>query len=156
SHIGYNLKVTDMQAAIGCAQLKKLDGFIAARKKNFQTMRKALERYNEFLILPQATPGSDPSWFCFLITVKENAGFSRNDLTSYLETHKIETRNLFCGNLLRQPAFMDIEHRVVGTLENTDRIMNQTFFIGCYPGIHEPQIDYVLATFEEFFKGKTQ
>lgn len=151
SHIGYNLKVTDMQAAIGCAQLKKLDGFIDARKKNHARLRQGLEKYADRLILPEATPGSDPSWFCFLITVRDGAGFTRNDLTGFLEERKIETRNLFAGNLLRQPAFQDIERRVVGGLENTDRIMNQAFFIGCYPGILPAQLDYVLETFDAFF-----
>ena len=102
-------------------------------------------------MLPEATPGSDPSWFCFLITIKDGAGFSRNKLTSYLEANGIETRNLFCGNLTRQPAFSGIKKRVPGKLTNTDYVMNNTFFIGLYPGIGRPQIDFVLKTFEEFF-----
>ncbi len=114
THIGYNLKITDMQAAVGVAQLGKLDGFIARRKINFQKLHLMLEPYQDRLILPRATPNSDPSWFGFAITVHDNAGFSRNDLTRFLEANRIETRPLFSGNLLRQPAYRDIDHRVVG------------------------------------------
>ncbi|MGH7144980.1 MAG: lipopolysaccharide biosynthesis protein RfbH [Planctomycetota bacterium] len=154
THIGYNLKLTDMQAAVGCAQLKKLPGFIAKRKENFKHLYKMLEPYQDKLILPRATPKSDPSWFCFLVTVRKNAGFSRNDLTGFLEQNKIETRNLFCGNLLRQPAFMDIEHRVVGELTNTDTIMNDTFFIGVYPGLGEAHLAYIGEVFQRFMAGE--
>ncbi len=152
SHIGYNVKVTDMQAAVGCAQLKKLPEFIEKRKRNYKVLYEGLERFCDRIILPRATPRSDPSWFCFLVTVRDEAGFLRNDLTNFLEERRIETRNLFCGNLLRQPAFIDIEHRVVGSLENTDRIMNQTFFIGCYPGLSSQHLEYVLSVFDEFFR----
>lgn len=154
SHIGYNLKVTDMQAAVGCAQLLKLDGFIQRRKDNFYKIRDLLFKYNHALILPSGTEHSDPSWFAFVITVKEEAGFSRNELTRFLEANKIETRNLFSGNLLRHPAFMDIEHRVVGDLANTDFIMNNTFFIGVFPGIDEAQILYIGSVFDRFFQGE--
>ncbi len=151
SHIGYNLKVTEMQAAIGCAQLEKLPDFIAKRKENFDKIMEFLKPYEDKLILPKATPKSDPSWFDFLITVRDDAGFSRNELTGFLEENLIETRNLFCGNLLRQPAYQDIPHKVVGNLSNTDKIMNQTFFIGVYPGINDEQLKYISDKFKEFF-----
>jgi CDP-6-deoxy-D-xylo-4-hexulose-3-dehydrase len=154
SHIGFNLKMTDMQASIGVAQLDKLDEFIRKRKENFSRLYDGLVHYQEKIILPEASPESDPSWFCFLITVKEDAGFSRNELTSFLEQNGIETRNLFCGNLTRQPAFTGIKKRQIGDLGNTDRIMNNTFFIGLFPGIGESQIDYVLGVFGEFFNHK--
>lgn len=154
SHIGYNLKVTDMQAAVGCAQLKKLPQFIEARKRNWRALRNGLEPYAERLVLPEATTGSDPSWFGVVLSVAEGAGFSRNDLTGFLEEHKIETRNLFGGNLLRHPAFIDIEHRVSGTLHNADRITEQTFFVGCYPGLTDAHIQYMLETFAQFFERK--
>ena len=151
SHIGYNLKITDMQAAIGVAQLDKLNWLTQRRKYNFDKLYKGLERFSETLILPEATPHSNPSWFCFIITVRQDAGFSRNELTSFLERNGIETRNIFCGNLTRQPAFLDIKKRLVCELKNTDLIMNNTFFIGLYPGIDDNQIDYVVEKFSEFF-----
>lgn len=154
THIGYNLKVTDMQAAVGVAQLAKLENFIARRKANFQKLYAMLETYQDRLILPRTTPNSDPSWFGFIITVREQAGFTRNDLTRFLEVNHIETRNLFSGNLLRQPAFMTIEHRVVGDLTNTDIITGRTFFIGVYPGIDDGQIEYVGSVFERFMQGE--
>jgi CDP-6-deoxy-D-xylo-4-hexulose-3-dehydrase len=152
SHIGYNLKMTDMQAAIGVAQMDKLAGFIRARKETFARLFDGLIPYQDRLTLPEASAESDPSWFCFPITVLENAGFSRNDLASFLEDRGIETRNLFGGNLTRQPAFANIEKRQVGDLRNTNLVMNNTFFIGLYPGIGRPQTDYVLSSFEEFFR----
>jgi CDP-6-deoxy-D-xylo-4-hexulose-3-dehydrase len=154
SHIGYNLKVTDMQAAIGCAQLKKLPAFIARRKANFQALGEMLQSYEDRLILPRSTNHSDPSWFGFGISVREGAGFTRNDLTRFLEANRIETRNLFSGNLLRHPAFEGIRHRVVGGLKNTDFIMNQTFFIGVYPGIVPAQLDHVASVFARFMGGE--
>ncbi|MGB8214188.1 MAG: lipopolysaccharide biosynthesis protein RfbH [Anaerolineales bacterium] len=154
SHIGYNLKVTDMQAAVGLAQLGKLDGFIARRKANFQKIHAMLEPYQERLLLPHATPNSDPAWFGFVITVSGQAGFTRNDLTGFLETNRIETRTLFGGNLLRQPAFVDIEHRLVGDLTNTDTIMENTFFIGVYPGIGDRQLEYIDSVFRRFMLGE--
>jgi CDP-4-dehydro-6-deoxyglucose reductase, E1 len=154
SHIGYNLKATDMQAAIGVAQLGKLENFIAQRKTNFEKLQAMLRPYEDRLILPHATPNSDPSWFGFVITVREQAGFTRNDVTHFLETNRIETRNLFGGNLLRQPAFMDIDHRVVGDLANTDKIMECTFFIGVYPGIDDRQLEYIDSVFERFMHGE--
>lgn len=151
SHIGYNMKVTDMQAAVGVAQLKKLPGFIEKRKENFQRLYNGLKEFEHFIVLPKAEPNSDPSWFGFLITVRPEAAFSRNELSEYLEKNKIATRALFAGNLLLQPAFQDIEHRVVGDLKNTDTIMNQTFWIGVYPGITEEMIAYILDVFRTFF-----
>jgi CDP-4-dehydro-6-deoxyglucose reductase, E1 len=152
SHIGYNLKVTDMQAAIGCAQLKKLPGFIEARKKHWKILRDGLEKYGGRLTLPSATPNSDPSWFGFVLTVGEGAGFSRNDLTGFLEAKGIQTRNLFGGNLLRHPAFENIEHRVVDSLVNTDKITENTFFIGCYPGLTAEHLAYMQSTFDAFME----
>jgi CDP-6-deoxy-D-xylo-4-hexulose-3-dehydrase len=154
SHIGYNLKVTDMQAAIGCAQLQKLPGFVEKRKANFQALSDMLRPYQDRLILPQATPHSDPAWFAFVVTVRQDAGFSRNDLTRFLEANRIETRNLFSGNLLRHPAFENIERRVVGDLRNTDFIMTNTFFIGVYPGLTSRHLEWIENVFERFMKGE--
>ncbi len=155
SEIGYNLKMTDMQAAIGAAQMDKLEGFIAARKANFNKIYEGLKDLKNYLILPEATPNSDPSWFCFLLTVKEGKGYSRNQLVEFLNDQKIETRNLFAGNLLRQPGFEHIDYRVVGSLDKTDYIMNNTFFIGVYPGITDDKISYMINKFHEFFDGIT-
>ena len=152
SHVGYNLKMTDMQAAVGCAQLKKVPGFVEKRRRNFSAIYAGLEKYNGSLVLPSWLASSDPSWFGFPITVRGDAGFGRNELTGFLEENLVETRNLFAGNLLRQPAFHDIEHRVVGDLANTDAVMNRTFFIGCYPGIDDARVSYVLEIFDRFFR----
>ena len=154
SHIGYNLKVTDMQAAIGVAQLKKLPGFVKARKANFTTLLDHLRKYEDRLILPKGVPNSDPSWFSFVITVKTEAGFTRNEFTRFLENNRIETRNLFSGNLLRHPAFENIECRIVGELTNTDMIMNNTFFIGVYPGINTQQLEWIQSTIDRFMRGE--
>jgi len=155
SHIGYNLKLTDIQAAIGYAQLNKLDGFIKARRKNWLMLREALHPFGDMLILPETPPNSEPSYFGFVITVREDAHFSRNELTGFLEQAGIETRNLFCGNLVRQPAYADIEFRIVGDLKNTDLIMNNTFFIGVYPGLKDEHIMYIAETFFGFMKKKS-
>lgn len=152
SHIGYNLKITDMQAAVGMAQLQKLPSFIEKRKENFAKIKKELQKYKEFLIMPEATKKSNPSWFAFPITVKENEKFSRNGLTMYLEKNMIMTRLLFAGNITKQPAYLDVECRIVGDLKNTDYIMNNTFFIGVYPGINDEQIKYIARVFENFFR----
>lgn len=152
SHIGYNLKVTDMQAAVGMAQLEKLPSFIQKRKENFTKIKNELSKHEEFLIMPEATKNSDPSWFGFPITVRENAKFSRNDLTMYLEKNMIMTRLLFAGNVTKQPAYLDIECKIIGDLKNTDYIMNNTFFIGVYPGINDEQVKYIAKVFENFFK----
>jgi len=154
SHIGYNLKATDMQAAIGCAQLEKLPKFLAARRSNFKALHTGLNPYADRLLLPEASPGSDPAWFGFPITVRPNVGFTRTQLTQYLEEHKVETRNLFGGNLLRQPAYQGIEYRVHGDLPNTDTVMNDSFFIGCYPGIGQAELDYMLEVFATFFRSR--
>jgi CDP-6-deoxy-D-xylo-4-hexulose-3-dehydrase len=141
SHLGYNLKATDMQAAIGCAQLARLEHFIAARKRNHARLLEALRPYEDRFILPVAPPHTEPSWFSFVITVREDAGFTRGELTAFLEANRIETRHLFSGNLLRHPAFEAIERRVVGDLRNTDIVMNSTFFVGVYPGIDDARMD---------------
>jgi CDP-6-deoxy-D-xylo-4-hexulose-3-dehydrase len=154
SHIGYNLKVTDMQAAIGCAQLDKLGDFIAKRKENHRRLLHILSCYEDRLVLPCAGEFGDPSWFCFVITVRPEAGFTRNELSKFLEANRIETRNLFSGNLLRHPAFQGINCRIVGNLDNTDLIMNNTFFIGVYPGIGEPQLEKIADTFARFMNGE--
>ena len=142
-----------MQAAIGCAQLARLDGFVETRKHNHARLLEGLRPYEDRLILPATPPHTDPSWFCFVVTVREDAGFKRNELTSFLEANRIETRSLFSGNLLRHPAFEGIEHRVVGDLANTDVVMNDTFFVGVYPGIDDVRVDYIADTFDRFMAG---
>jgi CDP-6-deoxy-D-xylo-4-hexulose-3-dehydrase len=150
SHIGYNLKATDMQAALGASQIKKLPDFIARRKANFRHLKSALGAVGEYLILPQATPHSDPSWFGFPIGVRENAPFRREDLIHTLDANKIGTRLLFGGNLLRQPAYQDCVYRVVGELHNTDFVMNSVFWLGVYPGLTTSMLDFMAATINEF------
>lgn len=150
SHIGYNLKMTDMQAAVGVAQLDKLEDFVTARRRNFNALKKGLKKYEEFLLLPKATPKSDPSWFGFAITVKPEAPFTRFDLVQHLESRRIGTRQLFGGNLLRQPAYAKFPHRVVGPLTNADFITDATFWIGVYPGLTKQMIQYMLDTIGEF------
>jgi CDP-4-dehydro-6-deoxyglucose reductase, E1 len=153
SHIGYNLKVTDMQAAIGCAQLQKLDRFVAQRRANHSRLLEALRPYEDRLVLPSAPPHADPSWFGFVVTVRENAGFTRAELVRFLEANRVETRSLFAGNLLRHPAFEAIPHRVVGDLTNTDRVMNDTFFVGVYPGLDASRLDHMTSVFGRFMSG---
>jgi CDP-6-deoxy-D-xylo-4-hexulose-3-dehydrase len=150
SHVGYNLKATDMQAALGVSQIEKLPHFIERRKENFAYLKQALQPLEEFLILPEATEHADPSWFGFPIGVKTDAPFTRNQLTRALEAQKIGTRLLFAGNLLRQPAYEGYEYRVVGELANTDFVMNQVFWIGVYPGLTEPMLDFIAKTASEF------
>lgn len=152
THIGYNLKVTDMQAAVGVAQLGKLGRFVDARKRNWLLLRTALKPYEDFLILPEPTPESEPSWFGFTLTVRPEAPFTRNELIKHLEARKIGTRLMFGGNLTRQPAYQDVDYRVVGELRNTDLVMNQSFWIGVYPGLSEAMIDYVVDSFASFFQ----
>ena len=154
SHIGYNLKVTDMQAAIGCAQLRKLDAFVAARRGNFERLRHALEPYEDRLVLPTPTPHSEPSWFGCAISVREGAGFNRAEIVKFLEANRIETRSLFAGNLLRHPAFEQIPRRVVAGLVNTDFVMNNTFFVGVYPGLDTARLDYMASVFGRFMGGE--
>jgi CDP-6-deoxy-D-xylo-4-hexulose-3-dehydrase len=153
SHLGYNLKATDMQAAIGATQLGRVDEFVAARRRNHARLLDALGPFEDRLILPTTPPNTDPSWFAFVITVREDAGFTRADLTGFLEANRIETRGLFSGNLLRHPAFESIERRVVGDLANTEAIMYRTFFLGVYPGIDHDRMSYVIETFERFMAG---
>jgi CDP-6-deoxy-D-xylo-4-hexulose-3-dehydrase len=149
SHIGYNLKATDMQAAVGVAQLKKLPGFIEARKKNFDTIRAGLVDAQQHFILPEATPQSDPSWFGFPMMVPEDAPFSRKNVVEFLDSKKIQTRQLFGGNLTRQPAYKNIRHRIIGDLKNSDRVMNQAFWVGVYPGLSAEQVEYMIQTLLE-------
>jgi len=152
SHIGYNLKITDMQAAIGVEQLKKLPSFIEARKKNFILLYEGLKKYEKYFILPKVEPKADPSWFGFLLTVRKDAGFTRNEIVKYLENNKIATRMLFAGNITRHPSFENVKYRVFGDLKNTDFIMNNTFWIGVYPGFTLKIINYMLEKIDEFFK----
>ncbi len=152
SHLGYNLKLSDMQAAVGLAQLAKLPDFIAARRRNFAALEQGLRPLAEFLILPEATPCSDPSWFGFAITVHPDAPFTRTDIIRHLESARIGTRMLFGGNLLRQPAYRGVPHRVVGPLSETDRIMEATFWIGVYPGLTLEMIDFVVETMRTFIE----
>jgi CDP-6-deoxy-D-xylo-4-hexulose-3-dehydrase len=156
SHVGYNLKATDMQAAVGVAQLQKLPGFIKTRRENFSQLRQALEKAEEFFILPEATPGSNPSWFGFPIAVREDAPFARADVIRSLEERRISTRLLFSGNLTRQPAYAGIDYRTIGALANTDFAMNQLFWIGIYPGIAASMIQHVRETFEAICQSATR
>lgn len=154
SHIGYNLKVTDMQAAIGVAQLGKVDEFIAARKRNHAMLADGLTPYADRLVIPRALPNADPSWFGFVTTVQEGAGFTRAEIVAFLEANRIETRTLFAGNLLRHPAFEGIPHRLASDLATTDRVMRDTFFIGVYPGLDTATIDYMVSVFQRFMNGE--
>lgn len=151
AHAGYNLKITDMQAACGLAQLDKLEGFIKKRRENFAYLNERLQTLSGFIHLPEATPNSEPSWFGFPITLKDGCGTDRVQLIQYLDQHKIGTRLLFAGNLIRQPYFKDVNYRVVGSLENTDKTMRDTFWIGIFPGLGIEHFDYVAEKFEEFF-----
>ncbi len=154
SHIGYNLKVTDMQAAVGLSQLDKLDGFIAARKQNFSTLRRGLEPLQDFFLLPQATPQSDPSWFGFPIAVKPESGLTRERVIQHLESRKIGTRLLFGGNLVRQPAYKYSTLRVVGDLKNADYVMHNVFWVGVYPGLTDAMLRYMVESLHEVAVGK--
>jgi CDP-6-deoxy-D-xylo-4-hexulose-3-dehydrase len=151
SHLGYNLKITDMQAACGLAQIDRAPGFIQARKDNFAYLTERLQSCTEFLILPQATENSDPSWFGFPMTLKPEANIARVDLLTYLDQHKIGTRLLFAGNLTRQPYMQGRNYRVSGELTNTDRVMNDTFWIGVYPGLTREMLDFAVEKLEAFF-----
>ncbi|WP_342120261.1 lipopolysaccharide biosynthesis protein RfbH [Pseudoduganella sp. OTU4001] len=151
SHLGYNLKITDMQAACGLAQIDRAPGFIQARKDNFAYLKERLQSCAEFLVLPEATAGSDPSWFGFPLTLKPEANCSRVDLLTYLDQHKIGTRLLFAGNLLRQPYMIGRNYRVAGELANTERIMHDTFWIGVYPGLSREMLDFAAEKLEQFF-----
>jgi CDP-6-deoxy-D-xylo-4-hexulose-3-dehydrase len=152
SHIGFNLQLTDMQAAVGLAQLDKLDGFIATRRANFQLLQEGLAPLEEYLILPEATPHSEPSWFGFPLAIRPDAPLDRNKLIKGLEGRGIATRLLFAGNLLRQPAYRSIEHRVVGELTNSDFVMNNALWLGVFPGLGEPQIDYIVEVLHDLLQ----
>ena len=151
SHLGYNLKISDMQAACALAQMDRLEDFIAARKRNFAYLKERLKSCEEFLILPEATPNTDPSWFGFPITLKESADINRVDLIRYLDQYKIGTRLLFAGNLTRQPYMIGRNFRVSGELKNTDTVMNDTFWIGVYPGLTDEMLNFSIDKIETFF-----
>lgn len=150
SHIGYNLKLTDMQAAIGVEQLKKLPSFIEARKRNFEMLYDGLKRYDDYFILPEIASEAESSWFGFLLTIREDAGFTKDDIVKYLEGHKIATRMLFAGNITKHPCFDDVKYRICGDLVNTDRVMKYTFWIGVYPGLTKEMLEYICKMIEEF------
>lgn len=154
SHLGYNLKITDMQAAVGLAQMDRLVDFIAARKRNFQHLTDGLSDLEDVLILPKATPNSDPSWFGFPITVRPESGVARDDLVKYLNSEKVATRLLFGGNLLRQPYMKDRNYRVVGDLVSSDLVMTNTFWIGLYPGLDAPALDFAIDRIRRFLRGR--
>lgn len=151
-HVGYNLKVTDMQAALGVSQLKKLPHFIKRRNQNFDFLKSSLGDLQDFIILPEATPNSTPSWFGFLISVRPECKISRNDIQQYLEKNKIGTRLLFGGNLLRQPLYKHCEKKIIGNLTNTDFVMNNTFWIGVWPGLEEEHLKYISDTLHHILK----
>lgn len=155
SHFGYNLKATDLQASVGCAQLKKLPGFIKARRENWEYLKNGLKEVESAFILPEATKGSEPSWFGFLLTIKEDAGFIRKELAEYLESKNIQTRNLFSGNYIKHPCFNEMRasgegYRVIGELTNTDIIMNQSLWIGVYPGMTHDKLDYMIEMLKRY------
>lgn len=150
SHVGYNLKISDMQAAVGLAQMDRLEGFIQDRKRNFNYLKDALAPLDKYFILPEATQGSDPSWFGFPITVREDAPFSRVDLLKHLDEKKIGSRLLFAGNLTKQPYFKNVKYRVSGDLVNTDIVMNQTFWVGIYPGLKHAELDFIAESMSKF------
>lgn len=154
SEIGYNMKITDIQAALGVAQLQKLDNFVVKRRKNFDFLYQKMQAFSDYFILPEAEKYSAPSWFGFILTLKNNCLFSREDLLKYLNEHKIGTRLLFGGNILKQPYFKNykIKFRKIGSLANTDLIMKNTFWLGVYPGIGEQELNFVAKTFDNFFK----
>ncbi len=158
SHLGYNLKVTDMQAAVGVSQLKKLPMFIEKRKENFRKLYEGLKVLEDYIILPSATANSDPSWFGFIITLKDSNSISRNDLVKYLEKNHIGTRLLFTGNIIKQPFFTEnnFKYRVIGDLKNTNKVMEDTFWIGVWPGISDAAIEYIIEKFKSFFKNEVQ
>ena len=151
SHLGYNLKITGLQAAVGLAQIPKIDEFVESRRKNYAFLRKQMESYEEYFILLEATPNSNPSWFGFPLVLKESSGIKRADLINYLDQNKIGTRLLFAGNLTKQPYMAGRNFRVSGELANTDTVMNQTFWLGTFPGLGEEQMNFIADKLEEFF-----
>jgi len=157
SHFGYNLKVTDMQAAIGCAQLAKLPAFAEARKRNWKLLREGLADLSDVFILPEAAQNSDPSWFGFLMTIRDNAPFSREAIVNHLEANKIQTRMLFSGNIIKHPCFDEMRqsqkgYRVAGSLETTDKVMSSAFWVGVYPGLTEPMVQFMVDKIREFVR----
>ncbi len=152
SEIGYNLKMTDMQAAVGSAQMDKLEAFCARRRENFKTYMGMFSKYSQYFILPEASPGSDPAWFAYIITVKDSAPFKRDDLVKHLNANLIETRYLFAGNITRQPCFEGVHYKVAGNLKNTDYIMNNTFFLGTYPGLTPEMMNHIKGCLDSFMK----
>ncbi|MFT3902308.1 MAG: lipopolysaccharide biosynthesis protein RfbH [Niabella sp.] len=156
SEIGFNLKMTDIQAAIGSAQMDKLTSFCNKRRENFKTWATIFARYPEYFTLPVATEGADPAWFAFIVTVKKEAPFGRDELTRYFAQNKVETRNLFAGNMVKQPAFVNRPQRIADHLDNTDFVMNNTFFLGTYPGLAEGMFTYAASVLDTFIKEKKQ
>lgn len=152
SHVGYNLKLTEMQTAVGLAQLTKINEFIEKRKQNFSYLYSKLKKFEAYFILPTETKDSEPSWFGFPITIKPNASFSREDLVFFLSQKNIDTRTLFSGNIVRQPYFLDKKYRIEGDLNNTDLVMKNTFMIGVYPGLTNEMLDYIIEQLDSFFK----
>jgi CDP-4-dehydro-6-deoxyglucose reductase, E1 len=152
SEIGFNLKMTEMQAAVGAAQMEKLSDFCASRKINFKKLFKIFSKYQDYFILPEATVKSDPAWFSFIVSVKQEAPFSRDQITSFFNENLVETRNLFGGNLVKQPAFMNKRFRIALNLDNTDFIMSNTFFLGTYPGLNDQKIDYIGGILDKFIE----
>ncbi len=154
AHVGYNMKATDMQAAVGIGQLQKADRFIAARRENFVKLGAAFraEGLEEHFLLPKASADSDPSWFGFLLTIRDGSPLKRREVVSYLESRKVGTRLLFGGNLTRQPAFRNVEYRVAGDLVKTDKLMNDAFWIGVWPGIGDPERAYMVSTFVDMVR----
>jgi len=154
TEIGYNLKMTDIQAAIGLPQLDKLPDFVAARQRNFKVLYEGLARYADHLVLPVWSPKAEPAWFAFTIAVREDAPFTRRDLNDFLREHKVETRYLFAGNILHQPGYRNIPHRVATPMPETERVLKSAFFIGVYPGMDDARLAYILQVFEDFFKAR--
>jgi CDP-6-deoxy-D-xylo-4-hexulose-3-dehydrase len=154
SHVGYNLKVTDMQAAVGVEQLKKVQGFVEKRRENFAYLLRRLGEYDDAFIMPRQLAKAKPSPFGFPLTVRKNAGFTRNEITAHLEKANIATRLLFAGNLTKQPAYEGVEFRVAGGLENADAVMNSTFWVGVYPGITRQMLEYMCESFDAFMKAR--
>lgn len=150
TEIGYNLKMTDLQAAVGATQIEKLQEFCEKRKANYHELKRIFMKYEAYFILPEATENSDPAWFSFIVTVKESAPFNRDDITKYLNENLIETRNLFAGNMVRQPAFINKNFKVAEHLENSDCIMNNTFFLGTYPGNNSEKLNYIEKSLDSF------